>query len=138
MATATTKYDDPIAKLKLATQAPKSLAEAGITTIGALLDRSRDDIAQLRGMGASRLTDLDTALEERGLSFGRPLFNPNIYQVCKTCPTCETCGMPRATEAKNVVVDHRGRAKHANTSGDPCDGCDTHHRELVAATAAAA
>lgn len=130
------KYDDPISTLTLTTQAPKTLAEAGITTVGQLLDRDREAIAALSGMGASRLADIDRALEERGLSFGRPLFNPSVYQVCKTCPTCPNCGMPRATEARQVVADYRGRYTHANALGDPCAGCDTHHRQLVAVAAA--
>lgn len=131
------KYDDPISKLELATQAPKTLAEAGITTIGQLLDRSHEDIAGLRGMGSSRLAELENALESRGLFFGRPLFNPSIYQVCQSCPACPECGMPRATDAKQVVQDYRGRYKHVTAPGDPCDGCDEHHRALVATAAAA-
>ncbi|HEY0935897.1 MAG TPA: DNA-directed RNA polymerase subunit alpha C-terminal domain-containing protein [Trebonia sp.] len=126
------RYDDPISTLGLTTQAPKALAEAGITTIGQLLDRSHDDIASLRGMGSSRLADLENALAEHRLSFDAPLFNPNVYQVCITCPTCPDCGMPRATEARQVVEDYRRRYKHTNAAGDPCNDCDTHHRELVA------
>lgn len=130
------KYNDPIGVLELATQAPKTLAEAGITSVGQLLDRSHDNIASLRGMGASRLADIERALDERGLSFGRPLFNPNVYQVCTRCPACPDCGQPRATKARQVVEDYRGRYKHANAPGNPCDDCDTHHRQLVAVAAA--
>lgn len=130
------KYDDLISTLKLTTQAPKTLAEAGITTVGQLLDREREDIAKLSGMGASRLADIDRALDERGLSFGKPLFNPSIYLVCTGCPTCQYCGMPRATGARQVVTDYRGRYKHTNAAGDPCDSCDQHHRDLVADAAA--
>ncbi|HEY3477501.1 MAG TPA: DNA-directed RNA polymerase subunit alpha C-terminal domain-containing protein [Streptomyces sp.] len=129
------KYDDLISVLKLTTQAPKTLSEAGITTVGQLLDRDRETIAGLSGMGASRLADVDRALEERGLAFGRPLFNPNVYQVCTTCSACLVCGLPRATEARQAVVDYRGRYKHANVPGEPCAGCNDHHRQLFAAAA---
>lgn len=132
-----TRYDDAISTLKLTTQAPKTLAEAGIRTVGQLLDRAREDVARLPGMGASRLTDIERGLEELGLSFGKPLFNPNIYQVCTACPTCPDCGMPRATDARQVVADYRDRYKHANAVGDPCSGCDQHHRALVTAANAA-
>lgn len=130
------KYDDPIRLLELTTQAPKTLEDADITTIGQLLDRDRDYIAGLHGMGASRLADIERALEERGLAFGTPLFNPSVYRVCKQCPACPECSMPRATEARQVVVDYRSRYKHANAAGDPCDDCDTHHRALFAGAAA--
>lgn len=130
-------YETPITELGLTTQAPKTLAEAGITTVGQLLDRDHADIAGLRGMGTSRLADIENALEEHWLSFGKPLVNLSVYPVCKKCPTCPDCGLPRATSARNVVVDLRGRAKHTTVAGDPCDDCDKHHRELVAARAAA-
>jgi len=132
------RYDDPISALELTTQAPKVLAEAGITTVGQLLDTKPQIIADLKGMGASRLADIEQALSVHGLRLGMPLPNLGAYRTCKTCPACPECGMPRATEAKQVVVDLRGRAKHVTAPGDPCDGCDTHHRELFAAAPAAA
>jgi hypothetical protein len=46
--------------------------------------------------------------------------------------------MPRATEAKQVVTNYRGRAKHVTAEGDPCDDCDTYHRDLVAVAGSAA
>ena len=128
-------YDTGIVHLKLTTQAPKTLAEAGITTIGQLLDRDREAIAGLRGMGASRMADIERALEERGLAFGKPLVNLGKYQVCKTCQTCTDCEMPRATSAQQVVTDYRGRYKHANAPGEPCDSCNQHHRALFATAA---
>lgn len=131
-------YETPISGLGLTTQAPKALAEAGITTVGQLLDYKRDTIAELRGMGASRIADIERALAEHGLSFGKPLVNLGEYATCKTCPACPECGMPRATEAKQVVVDYRGRYRHTTAPGDPCDDCNQHHRELVAAAAVAA
>lgn len=131
------KHETPISELGLTTQAPKTLAEAGITTVGQLLEAKPQTIADLRGMGASRLADIERALAEHGLRLGKPLVNLGAYLTCKACPACPECGMPRATEAKNVVVNLRGRAKHAQAPGDPCDGCDKHHRQLVAATAAA-
>jgi len=132
------KYDDPISALGLTTQAPKTLAEAGITTVGQLLDTKPQIIADLKGMGASRLADLEQALSVHGLRLGKPLPNLGAYRTCKSCPACPECGMPRATDAKQVVVDYLGRYKHQNAAGDPCDNCDTHHRELFAASTAAA
>lgn len=126
------RYDDPISTLELSTQAPKTLAEAGITTLGQLLDYRRELIAGLPGMGASRLTDIERALEERGLAFGKPLLDLGKYRVCTACPSCPDCGMPRATETRQVVVDLRGRYKHQNAPGEPCDDCDKHHRALFA------
>lgn len=131
------RYETPISELGLTTQAPKTLAEGGITTVGQLLDRGRDAIAELRGMGASRLADIEHAIEEHGLSFDKPLPNLSVYATCKTCLVCPECGMPRATEAKQVVIDYRGRARHVTAPGDPCDDCNTYHRELVAAASAA-
>lgn len=131
------KYETPISELGLTTQAPKTLAEAGITTVGQLLDAKPQHIADLRGMGASRLADIERALGEHGLRLGKPLPDLGAYATCKRCPACPDCGVPRATDAKQVVVDLRGRAKHAQAVGDPCDECDTHHRQLVAAAAAA-
>ena len=129
--------NSPISALGLTTQAPRSLAEAGITTVGRLVARDREQIAALRGMGASRMTDVDDALARYGLTFGtRP--PAATYGTCKLCPVCGDCGMPRAMEAKHVVVDYRGRAKHVTAPGDPCDYCDTHHRQLVANAAGAA
>ena len=129
------KHETPISELGLTTQAPKTLAEAGITTVGQLLDAKPQAIADLRGMGASRLADIERALEEHGLCLGKPLVNLGAYATCKACPACPDCGMPRATDAKQVVVDLRGRAKHAQAADDPCNGCDTHHRQLVATAA---
>lgn len=130
------RHDTPIAQLGLTTQAPKTLAEAGITTVGQLLDCKRDAVAKLHGMGAGRLADIDRALEEHGLSFDKPLPNLSQYVTCKTCPACPECGMPRATEPKYVVVNYRGLYKHVTAPGDPCDGCDQHHRALFTGAAA--
>lgn len=134
----TIKHETPISELGLTTQAPKTLAEAGITTVGQLLDAKPQRIADLRGMGASRLADIERALGEHGLRLGKPLPDLGAYATCKRCPACPDCGMPRATEARNVVVDLLGRAKHAQAVGDPCDDCDQYHRELVATAADAA
>ena len=131
------KHETPISELGLTTQAPKTLAEAGITTVGQLLDAKPQTIADLRGMGASRLADIERALGEHGLRLGKPLVNLGVYATCQACPTCPDCGMPRATEARQVVADYRGRYKHTNAQGDPCDSCDQHHRDLVADAAAA-
>lgn len=97
--------DTPIAELKLTTQAPKNLAEVGITTVGQLLEHRRSEIAGLRGMGDSRMTDLDRALQLRGLWYGKPIPEHGTYASCTACPTCADCGMPRAMEAKHVVTD---------------------------------
>lgn len=132
----TTAYDAPISLLGLTTQAPQTLADAGIKTVGQLLDHNREAIADLRGMGAGRLADIEAALDKRGLTFGKPLYNPSKYRVCKACPACPHCSMPRATEARQVVVDYRGRHKHANAQGDPCNDCDAHHQALLAGAAA--
>lgn len=131
-------YDTPIAELKLTTQAPKTLAEHSITTVGRLLQHRRSEVAALHGMGDSRLADIDRALQLRGLWYGKPFPDLGFYTTCKRCPACPDCGMPRATSARNVVVDLRGRAKHATAVGKPCDDCDQHHRQLVTAAAAAA
>lgn len=129
--------DTPIADLGLTTQAPKNLDAEGITTVGQLLTYRRFAIAEIRGMGESRMADLDRALQLSGLWYGQPLVVHGTYLTCTACPACTDCGMPRATEAKHVVVDWRGRAKHSTAPGDPCDGCDAYHRELVATAAAA-
>lgn len=130
--------DTPIAELKLTTQAPKNLADEGITTVGQLLAYRRSEVAAIRGMGDTRMADLDRALQVRGLWYGKPIAVHGTYPTCTACPPCETCGMPRAREAKHVVVDFLGRAKHETAPGDPCDGCDTYHRQLAANAADAA
>lgn len=132
------RYETPISELGLTTQAPKNLADFGITTVGQLLDRKRAAIAGVPGLGLSRLADIERALAEHGLALGKPLPNLGAYLTCKQCPACPDCGMPRATEARNVVVDLRGRAKHVQAPGEPCDNCDTYHRKLVATAAVAA
>lgn len=127
--------DTRITDLGLTTQAPKNLADEGITTVGQLIRRRRSEIAGLRGMGDSRLADLDRALQLRGLWYGKPIVEHGTYATCTACPPCQDCGMPRATEARNVVVDWRGHAKHVTAPGDPCHECDAYHRGLVATAA---
>jgi predicted RecB family nuclease len=130
-------YHTPISELGLTTQAPKTLAEAGITTVGQLLDHTRDTIAELHGMGAGRLADIERALAEHRLSFGTPLPDLSRYATCKTCPACPECGNPRAQSARSVVTDLHGRAVHiGHRVGPVCDGCDRYHRALFAAVAA--
>lgn len=130
-------YDSPISVLDLSTQAPRILAEAGIATIGALLDRSAEDIAELHGMGDTRFAELEDALSYLGLAFGRPLPDLGRYKLCTACPACPECGNPRADSARNVVVDLAGRASHIGRRDTPtCDDCDQHHRALFAGVAA--
>lgn len=126
----------PITDLGLTTQAPKHLADEGITTVGQLILRRRSAIAGLRGMGETRMADLDRALQLRGLCYGKPIVVHAEWPTCTECPACPDCGMPRATDARNVVGDWRGRAKHATAPGEPCDGCDAYHRQLVGTAAA--
>lgn len=130
--------ETPISELGLTTQAPKNLADDGITTVGQLLTYRRSAVAKIRGMGDTRMADLDRALQLRGLWYGKPIPVHGTYPTCTACPACPDCGMPRATEAKSVVVDLRGRDKHITAPGEPCDNCDTYHRQLVANAAGAA
>jgi hypothetical protein len=130
--------DTSIAELKLTTQAPKNLADEGITTVGQLLAYKRSAVTKIRGMGEARMADLDRALQLRGLWYGKPIPVHAQYNTCSDCPVCPDCGNPRATSARNVAVGLDGRAAHiGHRVGPVCEGCDTHHRQLVAASVAA-
>lgn len=123
--------DSPIAELGLTTQAPKSLAEAGIDTVEQLLTHTRDELAALRGMGARRLADLDAALGRHRLVYGKPFERRIADPTCPTCGPCPNCGNPRADDRRHVATDLTGRASHlGHRVGPTCAGCDTHHRGL--------
>lgn len=117
----------------------RALAANGAAVIGDLLDSeyTRDVIAGWDGVGAARLADLDAFMGRRGLAYGKPI-SDGFSHSCQDCPICPDCGNPRATSARNVAVDLDGRASHiGHRVGPTCDGCDKHHRALVAAAAAA-
>lgn len=123
--------DSPIADLGMTTQAPRSLAEAGIDTVEQLLTHTRDDIAALKGMGARRLADLDTVMAAHRLAYGQPFERRTSAPVCKTCERCPDCGNPRADDRRHVATDLYGRASHlGHRVGPTCSGCDRHHRGL--------
>jgi hypothetical protein len=117
----------------------RALAENGATVVGDLLDadHTRNVVAAWPGVGASRLADLDNALGRHGVAYGRPIGDA-AYTWCGGCEICPDCGNPRAAAARSVAVDLDGRAGHlGHRVGPVCDGCDKHHRGLVAAAAAA-
>lgn len=131
MSTVELAADSPVTDLGLTTQAPKTLAEAGITTVEQLLARTREEIAALRGMGARRLADLDTVMAGHRLVYGLPLERRIGGAVCKTCERCLDCGNSRADDRRHVAVDLSGRASHlGHRVGPTCSGCDAHHRAL--------
>lgn len=136
MATATA--GTKLAALGMRPATLKALSENGATVVGDLLDSdyTRDVIAGWPGVGASRLADLDAAMGRHGLAYGKPL-GDGFSRSCQICEICPDCGNPRATSPRNVAVDLYGRAVHiGHRVGPVCDGCDQHHRELVAAAAA--
>lgn len=123
--------DSPITDLGMTTQAPKTLAEAGIDTVEQLLTHTRDEIAVLRGMGARRLADLDTVMGKHRLVYGQPFERRVADPVCTSCAPCSDCGNPRADDRRHVVTDLTGRASHlGHRVGPTCAGCDRHHRGL--------
>lgn len=133
-------YDSPITDLGLTTQAPKTLADDGITTVEQLLTAGRDRISRLKGMGSARLTDVDAAIARHGLAW-HVRADIGKWNTCKTCPACPDCGNPRATDARAtdaraVVTDLDGRAvHHGHRAGPVCNSCDEYHRALVAGRA---
>jgi hypothetical protein len=118
------------------TQAPKTLREAGIDTVGQLLAHTRDQIRALTGMGAARMAAVDAVFGARGLVYGRPTIPTGTPPPsCTVCPRCPDCGNPRAQRYPAVAVDLYGRAVHmGHRVGPVCDACDAHHRALAAGT----
>lgn len=128
--------DSPIVDLGMTTQAPKTLAEAGITTVAQLLTHTRDELAALKGMGARRLADLDAVMSAHRLVYGQPIERRIVAAVCTTCERCPDCGNPRADDRRHVATDLYGRASHlGHRVGPTCAGCDRHHRGLFTAPA---
>lgn len=113
----------------------KALKADGITTIGDIARRTRGQIALVGGIDGHDVAEIARILAGHRLGY---IDGVGSYLQCKTCPRCTDCGMPRTSDARNVVVDVRGRAKHVGAPGKPCDGCDSHHRQLVANAAGAA
>jgi hypothetical protein len=56
---------------KLAAPARRALANASITSLAELCDRTEEDIASLHGMGPKATAVLREALERAGLAFAR-------------------------------------------------------------------
>lgn len=134
----TTNPGTKLADLGLRPATLRALAEAGITVLGDLLDtdHTRDVIAGWPGVGASRLADLDAAMGRAGLAYGKPRID-SFAGSCQDCPICPDCGNPCATSARNVAIGVDRRASHiGHRVGPVCNGCDKHHRQLVAAAAA--
>ncbi|MEY9904368.1 putative RecB family nuclease [Catenulispora sp. MAP12-49] len=121
----------PLAELGFTTQAPKTLAAAGVTTVEQLLAQTRDAIAALRGMGAARLADIDTVMAAHRLVYGQPFEQRKAGSGCKTCRRCPECGNPRADDRRHVATDWTGRASHiGHRLGPTCEGCHAHHLTL--------
>lgn len=66
-----TILSDNVNTLDVPTPVWRSLARAGIDTIGELLDKSEMDIKNIRGLGAKGREDLMEALEKEGLKLRR-------------------------------------------------------------------
>jgi hypothetical protein len=123
--------DSLITDMGLTTQAPKSLADAGIGTVEQLLAHTRGALAAMRGMGAKRMADLDAAMAAYRLVYGRPFGRRTADPVCGTCRRCPDCGNSRADDRRHVATDLYSRASHlGHRVGPTCAGCDTHHRSL--------
>ena len=123
--------DSPIADMGLTTQAPKTLANAGIETVAQLLAHGRAELAALKGMGARRLADLDAVMAGHRLVYGQPIERRTGGAICPTCKRCPECGNSRADDRRHVATDLYGRASHlGHRVGPTCAGCDTHHRAL--------
>lgn len=133
------KPKSKLADLGLRPATLRSLAENGVTVIGDLLDpdHTRSVVAAWPGVGASRLADLDAGMGRAGLAYGKPI-GDSFARSCADCAICPDCGNLRAASSRSVAVDLYGRAGHiGHRVGPVCDGCDTHHRQLVATAAAA-
>jgi predicted RecB family nuclease len=123
--------DSTIPDMGLTTQAPKTLAEGGITTVAQLLIHTRDELAALKGMGARRLADLDMVMAGHRLVYGQPIERRVGGAVCPTCKRCPDCGNSRADDRRHIATDLSGRASHlGHRVGPTCPGCDRHHRSL--------
>lgn len=83
-------YDSPITDLGLTTQAPKALAEAGITTVAQLLAAGRNRIEQLRGMGNARLHDIDDAIARHRLTWHARAVHHGGQPGGPVCDDCDT------------------------------------------------
>lgn len=121
----------PLDELGFTTQAPKTLAAAGITTVEQLLALTRAAVAALNGMGAARLADVDTVLDGHGLAYGTSFTRRSYSPGCTVCRRCPQCGNPRADDRRHVGTDWTGRASHlGHRLGPTCEGCHNHHLAL--------
>jgi DNA-directed RNA polymerase subunit alpha len=57
-----------IEELELPTRVTNSLKSAGINTVGSLLKTPRGDLLKLKNLGAKSLADIESKLEEKGIS----------------------------------------------------------------------
>ena len=129
----TVTTDSPIADLNLPPSLVKALNRGGYKNIRDLTTRTAAFFDH-RGYDAKEIRLVTETLAKHGLEFAKPIGD---WNRCGTCPTCQTCGNPRAVNARNVVLDLDGRAGHhgGRTGAPVCDGCDSHHRALVATRA---
>lgn len=75
--------DSTIEELDLPITTQNALLRAGVATVGQLLRRDRTALVGIRNLGWKRLDEIEDALLDRGLSLGRP-----IYEPPKTCFVC--------------------------------------------------
>jgi hypothetical protein len=123
--TMTIDNDSPITDLDLRTAAPKTLADAGIHTVGQLLAYNRTDLPHIKGLGKARIDDITNTIAHLGLAFADGV--PPII--------CDTCGNQRARHRRNIVVDLDGHYGSTSLRTTPtCHECDQYHRELWAQT----
>jgi hypothetical protein len=121
--------DSPIAELNLSRNLTDLLSRYNYGTVAALIARPRTDIA-VRMVNPRDMAAIDAALTEHGLAFRSEV---GEWALRGDCPTCPDCGNPRARTARSVVVGLDGRAGHLGARVAPvCEGCDRHHRALVA------
>ena len=62
------RHDPPLEELNLSVRAYNSLKRAGISTLGQLLERSRDGLPQLPGLGAKSRQEIETIVASLGFS----------------------------------------------------------------------
>ncbi|MBC8328729.1 MAG: DNA-directed RNA polymerase subunit alpha [Planctomycetes bacterium] len=64
--------NEPIERLELSTRARNCLDTAGITTLGDLVHRNKDDLLAIKNLGQTVLTEIEKKLAELDLSIGMP------------------------------------------------------------------
>jgi DNA-directed RNA polymerase subunit alpha len=60
------QYDTPLEELNLSTRSYNSLRRAGIFTLGQLIEKSREGLPPLPGLGAKSRTEVEELLEKMG------------------------------------------------------------------------